>query len=225
MNPKENAAIKALEWVKQGYSLGLGTGSTADYFVRALTQLPFLNTLTLVTSSFSTSVLARSLGLLIQPFEAITHLDLYIDGADEIDPRLNLIKGRGAAMLQEKILATAAKSFLVVADESKLVNSLGTHFPVPVEVIPMAYRQIENTLQNLGATTMLRKGSGKDGPIITDCGNFLIDARFSPTQNFESLSTAINQIPGVVGHGIFIGLSKMAILGHDTGARVLVPKE
>lgn len=217
-----NAACKALDWVRPHMRLGLGTGSTADCFVEALASWADRQTLTLVTSSHSTAILARKLGLVISPFDSVDSLDLYVDGADEIDPKLNLIKGRGAAMLQEKILAASAKEFLVIADESKLVPALGTKFSVPVETIPYAWRSVEKKLTAMGGIPTLRVGSGKDGPVITDFGNFVFDVRFSENTDYVLIDKTLCRIPGIVGHGLFMGMSKTAIIGTEKGVKLMI---
>lgn len=220
---KTLAAKKALEWVKEGMTLGLGTGSTANAFLRELAQWPRtkLKSLTLVSSSFSTDLLARELGLDLVPLANIHHLDLYIDGADEVDPAKNLLKGRGAAMVREKVLAEFAKVFLVLIDETKLVKQLGTHFPVPIEVLPLAYHPIQIKLSSLGGNSQLRTGLGKDGPIVTDQGNFVLDTRFESHLNLAQLDKVINQIPGVLGHGIFTSLAHTIIIGKKDSVELI----
>ncbi len=226
MDGKERAGVWAAEQVTDGMTVGLGTGSTAAYFVRALAQRIRDEGLKIqmASSSFSTVLLAEELGLPLLPLEQVRKLDLYADGADEVDPLKRLIKGRGAAMVREKILAHAATRFLVLIEPVKCVERLGVRFPVPVEVLPFAYHLGRQELLTLGATSVsLRMATEKDGPIITDQGNFVIDARFPKSVDVASLDSPINNIPGVVGHGLFAqyaGRTTVAI-GHATGVEVV----
>jgi ribose 5-phosphate isomerase A len=143
----------------------------------------------------------------------VERIDLALDGADEISPRLDLIKGGGAAHTQEKIVATAARRFVVLADDGKLVKTLGLGWPVPVEVLEVARGTVERALQALGAATTLRSGSGKDGPVITDHGNLVVDAKFDGIPDPAALARALDAIPGVVEHGLFVGLAAEALIG------------
>lgn len=225
---KQKAGFTAVDdYVRSGMKLGLGTGSTAIWSVRRVAQLVAdgsLKDIHVVSSSFQTTVEARRLGLDTCDLDSPAidgELDLYIDGADEFDPEFCLIKGGGAAQLREKVLAAAAKTFVVVADQSKQVQALGT-FPLPVEVAPMALRLVEKRLQSLGFTTELRMAQRKAGPIVTDNGNFILDCsglRFehgfgSDPRAMEPLMTAI---PGVIDVGLFTIPVAAVYLGKNDG--------
>ncbi|MFC1585878.1 ribose-5-phosphate isomerase RpiA [Fibrobacterota bacterium] len=222
-NPKLEAARKAMEWVNSGQIIGLGTGSTANFFIEELGNKIKHDNLkvTVTSSSFSSTLLARKLNIPISTFESIGNIDLYVDGADEVDPEKNLIKGRGASMVQEKILAASSDVFLVIVDSSKLVNKLGAKARVPVEVLPCARIPASRSLASMGGEPELRMAVKKDGPVITDQGNFILDVKFSPDAGLPSLDTAINNIPGVLGHGIFTNLATKIIVGEKTGTRVI----
>jgi ribose 5-phosphate isomerase A len=206
LDAKERAGEWAASQVADGMVVGLGTGSTATWFIKALARRVREEKLrlTLSSSSFSTSLLAAELGLSLVPLEAAANLDLYADGADEFDPRKRLLKGRGAAMIREKHLAHQAARFLVLVDPSKRVERLGSNFPVPVEVFPFAAALVTRELEALGAKVALRPaGTGKDGPVVTDQGNFVLDARFDPAGDVAGLDAVLSSIPGVAGHGLF----------------------
>jgi ribose 5-phosphate isomerase A len=206
VDSKERAGLWAAAQVEDGMTVGLGTGSTAAWFIRGVARRMRQENLriTLASSSFSTSLLAAELGLSLIPLEQVTRLDLYADGADEFDPSKRLIKGRGAAMVREKHLVHLSDRFLVLVDPSKRVERLGTNFPVPVEVFPFATGLVGDELAKLGGQVTIRPaGTSKDGPVVTDQGNFVLDARFDAAGDVAGLDAAINNIPGVVGHGLF----------------------
>ena len=208
MDPKQRAGEWAAAQVKEGMAVGLGTGSTAAFFVKALARRVREEGLKLrlvASSSFSTIHLAGSLGLTLATLEQVDALDLYADGADEVDPGKRLIKGRGAAMVREKHLVHLSSRFIVLIDPSKLVDRLGTNFPVPVECLPYATGLVEKELRALGARAVdLRAaGASKDGPVVSDQGNFVLDARFDPSAEVAALDPVISAIPGVAGHGLF----------------------
>ena len=222
MDGKEHAGVWAAGQVSDGMVVGLGTGSTAAHFIRALAhriQNEGLK-IQMVSSSFSTALLAEELGLPLLSLEQVEYLDLYADGADEVDPQKRLIKGRGAAMVREKILAHVATRFLVMIEPVKCVERLGVRCPVPVEVLPFAYRLARRELAALGASSVtLRMASEKDGPIITDQGNFVLDAHFPKSVDVAGLEPALDVIPGVVGHGLFSRYTKRTTvaIGHAAG--------
>jgi ribose 5-phosphate isomerase A len=165
------------------------------------------------------------LGLTLATLEQVDALDLYADGADEVDPGKRLIKGRGAAMVREKHLVHLASRFIVLVDPSKMVDRLGTNFPVPVECLPFATGLVEKELRALGARSVdLRAaGTSKDGPVVTDQGNFVLDARFDPAGDVAGLDARINDIPGVVGHGLFTRYSDRVtvVVGRPEGVEVV----
>lgn len=221
MDAKERAGIWAASQVRDGMAVGLGTGSTAAFFIRELARRVREEGLKLrlvASSSFSTILQATALGLPLATLEQVDALDLYADGADEVDPQRRLIKGRGAAMVREKHLAHLSARFLVLVDPSKPVPRLGTNFPVPVECLPFASGLVERELRALGAreVTVRPAGPGKDGPVVTDQGNFVLDARFDPAGDVAGLDDAIHAIPGVVGHGLFTRYAGRStiVIGH-----------
>ena len=223
---KINAAAAALDYVKDGMALGLGTGSTAAHFVRLLGERvrQGLKVKGAPTSE-ATRELAEQVGVPLLPLERIGRIDLTIDGADEIDPRFRLIKGAGGALLREKIVAKASMHMLVIADESKAVDNLG-EFPLPVEVTPFGFTLTADRIyaalrdaQCVGREVTLRQKP--DGsPYITDGGNYIFDAHAKRILNPEGLGDALKRITGVVEHGLFIGLARTAILGKAKGVEI-----
>ena len=197
--------------VKPGMKLGLGTGSTAIFAVRHLAYLLStgkLKDILVVPTSFQTSIECEKLGIplfSLNSREIGGTLDLTIDGADEVDRQNRLIKGGGGALLPEKIVAYCSASYAIVADESKLVESLGLAFPVPVEILPLARVPIIQALEKLGADVTLREAQRKAGPVITDQGNMLLDIRFKEIVDPMAMEARINSIPGVIENGFFTG--------------------
>lgn len=220
---KQQAAWKAVELVESGMVVGLGTGSTADFATRRIGQLLQEGTLREIVgipSSLRTERLAREVGIPLTTFEDHPRIDLTIDGADEVDPALNLIKGGGGALLREKVLAQASARNIIIVDESKLSPQLGEKWALPVEVIPFARRVEEEFLKSLGASVTLR--SGDDGAAYrTDQGNFILDARFGPIEDPAALAERLNARAGIVEHGLFIGLATQIIVAGEAGTRVL----
>ncbi|MBI4213025.1 MAG: ribose-5-phosphate isomerase RpiA [Chloroflexi bacterium] len=215
---KQEAADRALELVRPGMVVGLGTGSTARYFVEGLGRRVREGLqISAVATSRATAELAASLRIVTT--EDVENIDLAVDGADEIDPALNLIKGRGGAMAREKLVASAARRFVVVADETKLVDQLGRS-SLPVEVIPFLWRLTARRLSALGATGELR--GDRAHPFVTDNGNLVLDLTFpGPMVDPRGVGEAIKATLGVVEHGVFAGLASACIVaGHD-GVRVL----
>ncbi|MEL6316908.1 MAG: ribose-5-phosphate isomerase RpiA [Pseudomonadota bacterium] len=219
---KRAAAAAALTHVEAGMRLGLGTGSTAKHFVELLGErvrggLKVVG----VPTSIETGRLAEKARIPLTTLDAAGRLDLTVDGADEIDPELNLIKGGGGALLIEKIVANASKRMIVIADASKEVARLG-RFPLPVEVTPFAWETtrmvIEAALRSAdvdGARTRLRMK--RDAPFITDEGNMIVDLELGRIGDASALAVTLNAIPGVVDHGLFVGYADMAILGGEDG--------
>lgn len=206
MDAKQKVGLEAAGRVASGMVVGLGTGSTATYFVQELGRRIRTEGLSIrcVSSSFACSLLARQEGMPLVPLDQVSRIDLYADGADEVDPGKGLIKGRGAAMLGEKLLAEAADAFLVLVDEGKLVPSLGTRFPVPVEVLPPAVELVRARLEGLRAQATLRPAGGKDGPVVTDAGNLILDAVFPAGTDWKAMEAALDALPGVAEHGLFL---------------------
>lgn len=220
---KKQAAECALEYVQSGMVLGLGTGSTAKFVLTGLAERLAdgrLRDIAGVPTSEATAAMGRALGISIIALAEHPQLDLAIDGADEIDPALTLIKGLGGALLREKVVAASAKRFLVIADESKLVEQLGTRAPLPVEVIEFALPLAERRLAALGCSPTLRRAA--DGrPFITDEGNRILDCRFSAISDAQAISLAVRAIPGVVDHGLFIDLATIALVAGPAGVVTL----
>ena len=217
------AARRAVDCVEDGMKLGLGTGSTAAWMVRCLAERARSEglRLTCVPTSARTAELARSLGLKVASLDDAGWLDLTIDGADEFDGDLALIKGGGGALLQEKIVATASDRMIVITDATKEVKALGA-FPLPVEVIPFGMQAskllIEELLGGLdvmGATASVRMSGAR--PYVTDEGNHLLDLALGRIGNPRQLSLALNQVPGVVENGLFIDICDAVIIGHADG--------
>ncbi len=224
MNPKQDwieeakkkAALRAVEHVKDKFVIGLGSGSTVAYAIEEMgrkIKRDQLHTLA-VPTSYQAFMLAIKNGIPITTLDENPVLDLAIDGADQIDKELNLIKGMGGALAREKIVASAAKKLIIIADETKKVKVLGEkHHPVPLEVIPFASKSVMLKIKETGGTPSLREGTGKVGPIITDNGNVIIDAEFGPIQEPAKLEDRLNSIPGVVETGLFIEMADIVYLG------------
>jgi ribose 5-phosphate isomerase A len=224
---KFNAAQKALDFVKDGMIVGLGTGSTSAHFVRLLGERvrQGLNVKGVPTSE-ATKALAEEAGVPLLSISQITSIDVDVDGADEIDPAFRLIKGGGGALLREKIVAAASKAMVVIADESKWVEALGA-FPLPVEVTRFGFaltqERVRAALKATGCAgneVSLRTSGKANEPVVTDGGNYILDAHAGRIADPEKLSAALKDIAGVVEHGLFIGLAKTVILGKAKGAEV-----
>ncbi len=219
------AAAEALTHVKSGMKLGIGTGSTAEEFVRLLAvKVAEGFEIIGVPTSERTAALCNELGVPLTTLEETPHLDLTIDGADEVDGDLSLIKGGGGALLREKIVAAASDAMIVIADESKVVDTLG-RFPLPVEVnrfgLSATKLAIEKAITDLSLEAPLSLRM-KDGEIfVTDGGHYILDASFGRIPDTKALSDALFAIPGVVEHGLFIGLARAAIIAGTSGIRTL----
>ena len=214
---KRLAAIRALEFVKDGMAVGLGTGSTASMFIDALGARVKAGTsgIRCVASSEVSHKLAASVGLEVTTLADLPELDIYVDGADEIAPELALVKGGGGALLREKIVASAAKQFIVVADSTKCVDYLGK-FPLPVEVIRMAVPLVERKLMKLGLHPKLRKRS--DGSVFcTDENNYILDCSGALIQDPDKTAADIRSIVGVVEHGLFLHMASVALIAGEEG--------
>lgn len=211
---KRAAARAAVQLVESGNIVGLGSGSTATFAIQFLAEhvrggLEIAG----IPTSQATKQLADQLGIPLTTLDANPVIDIDIDGADEIDPQLNLIKGGGGAMLREKVIAAASKRFVVVAESVKLVPHLG-NFPLPVEVISFAEAPVKHRIEALGAQVTLRKQ--KDGSVyVTDEGHHILDCNFGKIDDPPRLNSKLHDIPGVVEHGLFIGLAEMAFVGKD----------
>ncbi len=219
MSPKQRAANAALAYVTPGMRLGLGTGSTAALFVEALgARVQEGLKLRCVATSRATHAQATALGIDVTTLDELPELDLTIDGADEIDPALQLIKGGGGALLREKIVAAASHAMLVISDDSKLVARLG-RFPLPVEVnvfgLGATLKRLESVMTRHGAHKSMGLRRNADGSnFVTDGGHLIVDCAFGAIADAGALSEDLFAIPGVVEHGLFLGLAKRALIGH-----------
>lgn len=224
---KIEAARAALDHVEHGMRLGIGTGSTAEEFVRLLAvKVAGGMEIIGVPTSERTARLCAELGVPLSTLDETPELDLTIDGADEIDAALSLVKGGGGALLREKIVASASARMIVIADESKIVETLG-RFPLPIEVnrfglmaTEIAVRKAASSLGLSGPLTLRVTG---DEPFVTDGGHLILDASFGRIPDARALSDALHAIPGVVEHGLFLGLADLAVIAGSTGIRTLVP--
>ena len=224
---KRFVADQAALLIKNGMVAGVGTGSTVAFLIEALSLRMREEGLTFVAvcTSFQSHLACAKLGIPLRDMQDCARLDIAIDGADEVSPQLDLIKGGGAAHTREKIVAAMAEEFVVMVDESKLVDRLGATFPVPVEVVPSGTGYVERALRDLGGEPKLRVGTGKDGPVVTDNGQFILDVRFAPTANLRALDQAMHQIPGVVETGLFFDMAdKVLVAGGGASLRTLERK-
>jgi ribose 5-phosphate isomerase A len=223
---KRQAAVRALESVRDGMKLGLGTGSTAKHFVDLLGERVRAGLKVVgVPTSEATRIQATECGIRLTTLDDVDRLDLTVDGADEIDPALNAIKGGGGALLREKIVAAASDRMIVIADDTKWVDALG-RFPLPVEVIPFGLaatrRAIAGAFAQSGVSGQMVLRKGRDGHVfVTDGGHWIIDAHLGRIADAPRLAGLLNPIPGVVEHGLFIGLASTAILAGAQGIRVV----
>ncbi|MEB3887305.1 ribose-5-phosphate isomerase RpiA [Lyngbya sp. CCY1209] len=213
---KQQVGKAAADRVQSGSIVGLGTGSTTAYAIQFLGERlksGDLKDIKGVPTSFQASVLAKEYGVPLTSLDEIDHMDVAIDGADEVDPNKNLIKGGGAAHTREKIVDSLADQFIVVVDGSKLVDRLGSTFLLPVEVLPMAMTPVMRAIEKLGGQPTLRMGVKKAGPVITDQGNMVIDVKFDAIDNPAELEKTINNIPGVLENGLFVGVADLILVG------------
>ncbi|HBW57236.1 MAG TPA: ribose 5-phosphate isomerase A [Oscillatoriales bacterium UBA8482] len=213
---KQYVGKAAADRVQSGTIVGLGTGSTTAYAIQYIgerLQSGELKDIKGIPTSFQATVLAKQYGIPLTTLDEVDHIDIAIDGADEVDPNKNLIKGGGAAHTREKIVDSLAEVFIVVVDNSKLVDRLGSTFLLPVEVIPMAMTPVMKALEKLGGKPTLRMGVKKAGPVVTDEGNLVIDVKFHALENPAELEKEINNIPGVLDNGLFVGVADIILVG------------
>ncbi|GGB60265.1 MULTISPECIES: ribose-5-phosphate isomerase RpiA [Henriciella] len=224
---KENAAAAAIEFVEDGMTVGLGTGSTAKFFVEMLAE-EIADGLMVkgVPTSEDTRRLAESLGVPLLPIEHVDRIHLTVDGADEVDGDAQLIKGGGAALLREKIIANASDLMVVIADPSKVVDVLGA-FPLPVEVTPFGYTiTAKKVFDALKAAGVIRpkidvRTAGGSKPLVTDGGNYILDCQCGVIPDAPKAAALLSNVPGVVEHGLFIGMARTVIVGDEDGASVI----
>jgi ribose 5-phosphate isomerase A len=221
---KRAAALRAIEEVEDGMILGLGTGSTAAFVVEGLAARVAAGLRVVgIPTSERTATQARGLGIPIATFAEYQQLDMTIDGADEVElGTLNLIKGLGGALLREKIVAAASRRLVIVVDQEKLVEKLGEHTPLPIEVTPFGWQATAMTLAALGCVPERRYVPGEQ-PFVTDGGNFILDCRFGPIRDPVSLEARIAMTVGAVESGLFVGRSSVVVVASATGVEVLTP--
>jgi len=214
---KQAVAAAAVDAIQDGMVLGLGSGSTAALMIQGLgakLAAGELRDIVGVTTSFQGEVLAAELGIPLRSLNAVERIDLAIDGADEVDPAFQLIKGGGACHVQEKLVAARAERFIVVVDATKLVDRLNLGFLLPVEVLPGAWRQVQARLASMGGAAELRMATRKAGPVVTDQGNLVLDVRFGEgIADPRALEQTINNIPGVLENGLFVDLADEVLVG------------
>jgi ribose 5-phosphate isomerase A len=217
MSDKELIAKHAADQVTDGMLVGLGTGSTANCFIEELAHRSREQGLkvTTVSSSVVSAIKAQQLGLPVLGFEQVSHIDIYVDGADEVSPELALLKGQGADLVREKLLATASKQFLVLVESNKLVERIGQHFPIPIEVMPFAWQLVKKQLEANGGQGDLRQNANKNGFAVSSHGSLILDMSFDPHTDVQTLNDTLNSIPGIVEHGIFCGLATTVLIGSN----------
>jgi len=223
---KRNAVLKALEPVKNGWIVGIGSGTTTAYAVKELGRLTKSRRLDvhIVPTSHQIENLAILHGLSILSLNEAATVDYAIDGADQVErTSLNLIKGGGGAMLREKLVDSAARRLAIVVDETKLVNNLKQH--VPLEVIPFAHRYVQSEVARMGGKAKLREGSGKAGPVITDNGNFVLDADFGTIHDSARLDRRLKLVRGIVETGLFVKMADVVYVGMSNGQVELMPSK
>ena len=218
---KKQAGEKAVEYVKDGMVVGLGTGSTVEWSIRKLGELT-RNGFEIIgiPTSVRSEQLAKELGIPLSALLEHPEIDITIDGADEVDPNLNLIKGMGGALTREKIVASNSKQEIIVVDDSKLVKTLGTKSPVPVEVLKFAWNTCKRSLEALNSVPVLRMVASEK--YVTDNDNYILDCRFKGISDPKEIDQKINNIPGVVENGLFIGLTDIVVVASQDGIKVLV---
>ena len=214
---KQIVADAAIKEVENGMILGLGSGSTAALMIKSLADeisSGKLKNIRGVPTSFQSEVLALELKIPIIDLASVSQIDLAIDGADEVDPGFQLIKGGGACHVREKLVASKAKQLLIVVDETKLVQNLNKVFPLPVEVLPSAWKQVKDKISEMNGVSSLRMATRKAGPIVTDQGNLILDVLFNDgIKDPKSIEMSINNIPGVLENGLFVDLTDKVLVG------------
>jgi len=223
---KQNVALEAVKHVKDGFVIGLGSGSTAAYAIQEIGRVIRRENWKIlgVPTSHQAFQLAVDCGIPTTTLNEHPTLDLTIDGADQIDAELNVIKGMGGALAREKVVASSSKQNVIVADKTKLVKILGINHPVPVEVMPFALASVVSKIQVMGGKTVLRHCEGKVGPVVTDNGNFILDVYFRPIKDLGQLDNQLKSIPGVIETGFFLNMVHIAYIGGRKGVQKLERK-
>lgn len=213
---KRLVGVAAAGYIEDGMVCGIGTGSTVAFLIEELGRRCREEGLRIIgtPTSFQSKILCQTHGIPTRDIQDCAVLDIAIDGADEVDPRLNVIKGGGAAQTREKIVAAMARKFIVIVDESKLSDRLGRKFPVPIEILPSSLNYVSGVIQELGGRPELRMALRKDGPVITDNSQFIIDARFDPDKwDLKAIDAQLHQTPGVVETGLFYDYTSLVLVG------------
>ncbi|MGD2201757.1 MAG: ribose-5-phosphate isomerase RpiA [Candidatus Bathyarchaeota archaeon] len=217
---KQGSAEAAATHVRSGTVIGLGSGSTTRHFIQilgALLRTRELTDITAVPTSHQAAADARKAGIPLCSLDDHPEIELTIDGADQIDPGLDAIKGGGGALLREKIVAHNSENYILIADERKRTQKLGAGTPIPLEVLPFSAATVAREITELGASAILREGDGKLGPVVTDNGNFILDADFGPIEDPGRLDVQLRAIPGILETGLFLGLADFAYIGTRGG--------
>ena len=228
---KQVVAEAAIKEIKSGMVVGLGSGSTAAIMIKSLANeisSGRLKNIKGVPTSFQSEVLALELNIPIIDIASATQIDLAIDGADEVDPEFQLIKGGGACHVREKLVASKANQLLIVVDETKLVQKLNISFPLPVEVLPNAWKQVKDTILEMNGKAILRMATKKAGPVVTDQGNLILDVLFDEgIQDPQKIEMLINNIPGVLENGLFVDLTDKVLVGkiEDNVPTLFIPSK
>jgi len=220
---KRRAALKAISHIKDGYVVGLGSGSTVEYAIKELGRIIKRKKLAVkgIPTSYHTMRLAVESGVPLTSLDEAPHPDIAIDGADQIDLKLNMIKGGGAALTREKIVDAAARQLIIIVDETKLTKKLGLKQHVPIEVFPFAAPTVAKRLRELGGKPTVRMAKGKLGPLITDNGNFILDTDFGTIKNPKQLENRLKTIPGIIETGLFIDMADIVYVGGRRGVKIL----
>ncbi|OHB52757.1 MAG: ribose 5-phosphate isomerase A [Planctomycetes bacterium GWF2_42_9] len=220
---KKAAALEAIKYVQNHTIIGLGSGTTAEYFTQALGEkIKEGFDVKAAATSYESQMLAFKYNIPLLNLQNISKINLAVDGADEVDPNGNAIKGKGGAQTMEKIVASMTEKFIIIIDGTKMVNVLGRISPVPVEVIPQALRLVQARLDSLGCEQTIRISAGKVGPVITDLGNIIIDAKFDSITDPYKINHQLNNIPGVVGHGLFVEMADKLIAANLEGTEIKI---
>jgi len=223
---KQIVADAAIKEVESEMILGLGSGSTAALMIQSLAEeirLGNLKNIRGVATSFQSEVLALELGIPLIDLASVSQIDLAIDGADEVDPNFQLIKGGGACHVREKLVATKANKLLIVVDETKMVKNLNKVFPLPIEVLPNAWKQVKDIVSGMNGISTLRMAQKKAGPVVTDQGNLILDVLFNDgINNPKDIEMSLNNIPGVLENGLFVDLTDKVLVGKIVNGTPLV---